>query len=174
MYMRHYQVYNSSNSVGSGTYMIAEFLAGGLNISTTGGTCTTSDVSVNLPAVGRSDFTGVGYTAARTDFNLNFTKCPAGLASISYLFTPTTSIVNNANGLFALDSSSTASGVALQLLTDQDIPITFNTAYLLSAYDPTKSNANYSVPLRAGIYQTASDVSSGSLSGAVTFTLSYK
>ncbi|CAD5358508.1 protein of unknown function [Enterobacter cancerogenus] len=82
--------------------------------------------------------------------------------------------MNNAKGLFALDRSSTASGVALQLLTDQDIPITFNTAYLLSAYDPMKNNTNYSVLLRAGIYQTVSDVSSVSLSGAVTFTLSYK
>ena len=174
MYMRHYQIYNSSESVGSGTYMIADFQAGGLVISTTGGTCTTSDVNVTLPPVSRSDFTNVGYTAARTDFNLNLTKCPAGLASISYLFTPTTSIVNNATGLFALDSNATASGVALQLLTDQDVPINFNTAYLLSAYDSSKSDANYSVPLRAGIYQTDNNVSSGSVSGAVTFTLSYK
>ena len=174
MYMRHYQVYNSSASVGSGTYMIADFLAGGLIITTTDGTCTTSDVNVTLPPVSRSDFTGVGYTAARTDFSLNFTKCPAGLASIGYLFTPTTTIINNTNGLFALDSNATASGVALQLLSEQDVPITFNTAYLLSAYDPSKNNANYSVPLRAGIYQTGSNVSSGSVSGAVTFTLIYK
>ncbi|HDS6410494.1 TPA: type 1 fimbrial protein [Klebsiella oxytoca] len=174
MYMRHYQIYNGKDSAGTGTYMIANFLPGGLVISTTGGTCTTSDVHVTLPPVSRSDFIGVGYTAARTDFNLNFTECPAGMASISYLFTPTTSIVNNAEGLFALDSNSTANGVALQLLNSQDVPITFNTAYLLSAYDPSKENATYSVPLRAGLYQTDNNVSSGSVSGAVTFTLSYK
>ena len=174
MYMRHYQTYGGSTSVGSGTYMIADFLAGGLVISTTGGTCTTSDVTVNLPPVSRTDFSGVGYTAARTDFNLNFTKCPAGLSSISYLFTPTTAIINNANGVFALASTSTASGVGIQLLNDQDIPLSFNTAYLLTDYDPTQNNANYTVPLRAGLYQTEANVSSCVVKGAVTFTLVYK
>ena len=174
MYMRHYQTYGGSTSVGSGTYMIADFLAGGLVISTTGGTCTTSDVKVNLHPVSRTDFSGVGYTAARTDFNLNFTKCPAGLSSISYLFTPTTAIINNANGVFALASASTASGVGIQLLNEQDIPLSFNTAYLLTDYDSTQNNANYTVPLRAGLYQTEMNVSSGTVNGAVTFTLVYK
>lgn len=174
MYMRTYQTYGGSSFAGGGTYMIADFLAGNLNVITTGGTCTTSNVSVNLPPVSRTDFTGPGFTAARTDFDLKFTKCPAGLASISYLFTPTTTIVNNSIGVFKLDSSSTASGVALQLLNDQDIPLNFNTAYLLSNYDPSVTNGNYTVPLRAGIYQTDNSVSSGSVSGSVTFTLSYK
>lgn len=174
MYMRTYQTYGGSTFSGLGTYMIADFLAGNLNVVTTGGTCTTSDVSVNLPSVSRRDFKAVGYTAARTDFNLNFNQCPAGLASISYLFTPTSRIVDNNNGLFALDGKATARGVALQMLTDQDIPLNFNRAYLLSDYDPSVTKANYTVPLRAGIYQTDETVSSGTVSGSVTFTLSYK
>ncbi|HBT4619508.1 TPA: type 1 fimbrial protein [Klebsiella pneumoniae] len=174
MYMRTYQTYGGSTSVGSGTYMIADFLAGNLNVVTTSGTCTTSDVTVNLPSVSRSEFTGPGFTAARTDFDLTFTQCPAGLASISYLFTPTTAIVDNSIGVFSLDSNATASGVGLQLLTDQNIPLNFNTAYLLSNYDPSVNNGNYTVPLRAGIYQTDNSVSSGSVSGSVMFTLSYK
>lgn len=174
MYMRTYQTYSGGTSVGSGSYMIADFLAGNLTIVTTGGTCTTSDINVTLPPVSRSEFTGVGFTAARTDFALTLTQCPAGLASISYLFTPTTTILDNSNGLFSPDATSTASGVGIQLLTDQDIPLNFNTAYLLSSYDPAVNNANYTVPLRAGLYQTAGSVSSGSISGSVTFTLSYK
>lgn len=174
MYMRTYQTYGGSKYSGTGTYMIADFLAGNLDVITTGGTCTTSDVSVNLPSVSRSDFTGVGYTTARTDFNLNFRQCPAGLASISYLFTPTSRILDNNNGLFALDGNSTARGVGLQLLTIQDIPMNFNRNYLLSSYDPTVANANYTVPLRVGIYQTSNNVTAGNISGSVTFTLSYK
>ena len=174
IYMRHYQVYGGSYSTGAGTYMIAQLLASSVVISTTGGTCTTSDVTVNLPPVSRTDFSSVGYTAARTDFNLNFTNCPAGLSSISYLFTPTTAIINNANGVFSLASASTASGVGIQLLNDQDVPLSFNTAYLLTDYDPTQNNANYTVPLRAGLYQTETNVSSGTINGAVTFTLVYK
>ncbi|WP_437890064.1 fimbrial protein [Phytobacter sp. V91] len=76
--------------------------------------------------------------------------------------------------MFALDDSSSASGVGLQLLTGDSIPINFNTAYLLSDYDSSRDNANYRVPLRAGIYQTDSNVVSGNVSGSVTFTLIYK
>jgi len=174
MYTRHYQFYNGASSTGGGTYMIAEFLAGGLVINTTGGTCTTPNVDVTLPPAARSDFSGPGYTTSRTDFKLNFTQCPAGLASISYSFMPTTTIKNNSQGVFAPDSTSTASGVALQMLTDQDIPVTFNTDYLLTSYDSGTANTNYSVPLRAGLYQTENTVSSGNVSGSVTFTLKYK
>lgn len=174
MYMRHYQTYGGSNSVGSGTYMIAQFRAGGLVISTTGGTCTTSDVNVNLPPASRASFTGIGYTTSRKNFDLVFTECPAGLASISYLFTPTTAILDNSQGVFAISPTSTASGVGIQLLNDQDVPLSFNTSYLLTDYDPTVDNATYKIPLRAGLYQTEANVSPGGINGAVTFTLSYK
>lgn len=174
MYMRHSQTYSGGTSTGTGTYMIADFVAGGLTISTTGGTCTTSDLNVELPPVSRSEFSGVGYTAARTDFNLNFTGCPAGLSEIGYMFTPTTSIIDGGNGVFALSGTSTASGVGLQLLNDNDVPVTFNSIYPLVNYDPGQDNANYTVPLRAGIYQTEEQVSSGNINGAVTFTLNYK
>ena len=174
MYMRHYQYYGGTASVGSGTYMIAQYRAGGVVVSTTGGTCTTSDVNVELPPANRASFTGVGYTASRTDFSLVFTKCPSGLASIGYQFSPTTSIIDNSQGVFASSSTSTASGVGLQLLNDQDVPISFNTSYLLTDYDPSVENATYTVPLRAGLYQTEASVSSGGVNGAVTFTLIYK
>lgn len=174
MYMRHYQTYGGKDFVGGGTYMIAQFRAGGLVISTTGGTCTTSDVNVNLPPASRASFTGVGYTTSRKDFDLVFTKCPAGLANISYLFTPTTAIIDNSQGVFAISLTSSASGVGIQLLNAQDEPLSFNTSYLLTEYDPTVDNATYTVPLRAGLYQTEASVTPGGINGAVTFTLSYK
>ncbi|WP_159867146.1 MULTISPECIES: fimbrial protein [unclassified Raoultella] len=174
MYMRHYQSYQGSTSLGGGTYMIAQFRSGGLVISTTGGTCTTPDIAVELPPAGRAGFRGIGYTTSRTGFNLDFKKCSAGLASISYLFTPKSSIIDNTQGVFALDSTSTASGVGIQLLNGQDIPLSFNTEYLLSDYDTTRNDANYSVPLRAGLYQTENNVTSGSINGAVVFTVRYR
>lgn len=174
IYMRHYQSYQGNTSVGSGTYMIAQFRSGGLVISTTGGTCTTPNVAVDLPPADRASFTGIGHTTSRTDFNLDFKACPAGLASISYLFTPQSSIIDNTQGVFALGSASTAGGVGIQLLNDQDIPLSFNTEYLLSDYDTAQNNANYSVPLRAGLYQTDNDVTPGSINGAVVFTVRYR
>jgi major type 1 subunit fimbrin (pilin) len=174
MYLRHMQISEGSTDYGTLSYMISEFLAGGLNISTTGGTCTTPDVNVNLPAVSRSEFTGIGYTTAMTNFSLNFRQCPAGLASIGYSLTPVTAILDSNNGLFAPDSNSTASGVAFQMLNEQDVPVTFNTVYLLDNYDPNQDNANYDVPLKVGLYQIQNNVSSGKISGAATFTVSYK
>lgn len=173
MYMRHYQTYGGASEQGSGTYMIAQF-ANGAAIIATGGTCTTPNVDVTLPPAARSEFSGPGYTTSRTDFKLNFTQCPAGLASISYSFTPTTAIKNSSQGVFALDSTSTAAGVGLQMLNDQDVPVTFNTDYLLADYNSSAANANYAIPLRVGLYQTENTVSSGNVSGAVTFTLKYK
>lgn len=174
MYMRHYQTNGSTNSTGGGTYMIAEFLAGGLNISTTGGTCTTPNVTVTLPDVSASEFTGPGYTTARKDFTLNFNKCPAGLASISYTLTPATAILDSAKGVVALDTSSTATGVGIQLLSEDSIPVTYNSAYLLKDYDSSVKNANYSVPMTAGLYQTGATVTPGAANSSVSFTLSYK
>lgn len=173
IYVRHYQNYNGKDDAGTLTYMIAQFRSGQVGIET-GGTCTTSDANVTLPPVSRSKFIGIGSTAARASFDLNLTKCPAGLASINYLFTPTTSIIDNSNGVFALDKSSTASGVGLQLLNNQDSPLNFNTKYHFSDYNSSVDNANYKIPLRVGIYQTENNVNPGSISGAVTFTLSYK
>lgn len=173
IYVCHYQSINGV-SEGSGTYMIAQYEAGTITINTNPGTCTTPNVTVDLAPVSRSDFTNIGYTAARTDFALNFNKCPAGSSSISYMLSPTTTIVDRTNGVMALASTSTASGVGIQLLTDKDIPITFNSTYLLADYDPERKNANYTVPLRAGLYQTAESVSSGTIKGAATFTISYK
>lgn len=174
MYLRHFQIYNGSSDYGTGSYMISEFKAGGLVISTTGGTCTTPNVNVNLPQVGRSEFKRIGTSAARTDFSLNFKQCPAGLASISYSFTPTTNIIDNTNGTFSLDSNSTATGIALQLLTEQNNPIEYNTNYLLTEYDPTRDKADYTVPLKVGLYQISENVMPGNIGGAVSFTLIYK
>lgn len=174
IYMRHFQTNGSSTFYGDGTYMIAQVKSGGLNISTNTGTCTTPNVTVTLPEASTSDFSGPGYTTARKDFTLNFNKCPAGLGSISYTFTPTTAILDSANGVVALDSGSTARGVGIQLLTDNNVPVTYNSAYLLKDYDATLKDANYTVPMTAGLYQTEATVTPGEANSAVSFTLSYK
>lgn len=145
-----------------------------LEIAYVNGTCTTPDVTVMLPEVSRAEFTGPGYTTARKDFELKFNRCPAGWASISYTFTPTTSVVNSSNGVVALDSSSTASGVGIQLLTGNGTPLTYNTPYILNEYNTSAQNASYTVPLTAGLYQTDLTVIPGTANSSVTFTLNYK
>ncbi|WP_114194988.1 fimbrial protein [Edaphovirga cremea] len=175
IYMEHYQTYNGGSFAGLNAPMVAQFQPGS-NISNLEGTCTTPDVIVNLPTALIGDFRGVGTTTARTGFDLAFNQCPTGLVSIGYSFAATTSVVDSTNGVVAMNSSSTATGVGVQLLDGNMAPIVFNTRYPLAVYDPSlpKANSNYRVPMTAGLYQTGGQVTSGTVSSAVTFTLNYK
>jgi len=173
MYVRHSQRLSSGlTSVGSGTYRIAQLKPSTVNI-VAGGTCTTPDVHVELPPVPASTFSGLGTIASTTPFSLNFRNCPAGLNRLGYSFAPTTSVLNAANAVVALDGTSTASGVGIQLANGQGVPINFGTIYTLSNYNPNQIR-NYSVPLEASLFQTDPTVSGGSVSSAVTFTLDYR
>lgn len=172
IYLRHLQTYNGTSAPGDTTYMIAEFKSGGATISS-GGTCTTPNVNVNLPEASVSQFTGVGTVAGRKAFNLVFNQCPAGLSSIGYSFAATTPVVDAANGVVAPNATSTASGVGIQLLRDNNTPVTFGTVYLLDNYDAS-AKANYTVPMQAGLFQIGNFVTAGSANTAITFTLNYK
>ncbi|UAN46428.1 type 1 fimbrial protein [Serratia sp. JSRIV001] len=175
IYVRWKQVSNTvvGTQVGSGTYMIADFQPGNL-ITLTGGTCTTPNVPVNLPEVGRNQFIGIGTSGGLTPFVLKFNNCSSGMNLVQYSFTPTTSVANAANGVVMLDSSSTATGVGMQLLLNPTTPVTFGTTYPLTSYNPAVSNGNYTLPLYAGLYQTGTGVTPGLVKSSITFTASYK
>lgn len=172
VYLQLYQEYNGAYT--AALIRLVQSSLGNFIIDTTGGTCTTPDVNVDLGNIFKSEFTGVGSTSAYTDFSLSFSGCPSGLSSISYIFTPTTEIVDNNLGLFAMDSSSSSTGVAFQLLNNSATPISFDATYILSDYDSSLSDASYTINMGARLYQTSSTVTSGTVSGAVTFTLIYK
>ncbi|MDQ9127084.1 fimbrial protein [Serratia fonticola] len=175
IYVRWKQVSNTSvgTQLGSGSYMIADFQAGRL-ITNVGGTCTTPDVAVTLPDVGRTQFTGINSTAGLTPFELKFNNCSSGMNLVQYSFAPTTSVANAANGVVVLNSNSTATGVGMQLLLTPATPVTFGTTYPLTSYDPSVSNGNYTLPLYAALYQTATAVTPGLVNSSITFTASYK
>lgn len=172
MYLRHKQVSDGSSFNGAGSYMIAEFLAGGMIIST-GGTCTTPNVSETLPDVSRSSLTHVGATGGQKYFDLKFQQCTAGLGSVSYSFAPTTTVVDATQGVVAPNSGS-ATGVGVQYMINDTTPVTFGSSYLLSTYDPTVDNGNYTVSMSALLYQTAAAVTPGTVTSSITFTTSYK
>ncbi len=144
-----------------------------------GGTCTTPDVSVKFPTVPLSAFSGIGSVAGVTPFNLRFNDCPAGMNSIRYRFDAvSTTVLDAVNGVIELDTeASTATGVGIQLLTENGTPLVFSSGthfpYTLDSYNPA-SRGSYSVPLQAGIYQTSGSVSAGSIKGSVTFTMDYQ
>jgi major type 1 subunit fimbrin (pilin) len=138
-----------------------------------GGTCSTPDVAVELPAVSLDVFAGVGTVAALQSFELDFQDCPAGLNSVGYSFAAVTSVLDESNGVLELDSSSTATGLGIQLMDEEGTPLAFDSVYNLDSYD-TSAVASYTVPLQAAIYQTESTVTAGEVSTSLTFTLEYK
>lgn len=146
-----------------------------INIIYVNGTCTTPDVTVTLPEVNSAAFSSPGTTAARKDFELTFNRCPAGWASISYTFAPTTSIVSGTSGgVVTLDASSSATGVGIQLLMGDNTPVTYNSPYPLIGYDTNVQNATYKIPMAARLYQIGQTVTPGTANSAVTFMLNYK
>ncbi|WP_145480735.1 fimbrial protein [Yersinia similis] len=154
-------------------YRIVQVRANSINIQIMTQTCTTPNVIVNLPDVNLRQFTGIGSVTALKAFNLNFNNCPGGLDGINYKFGATTNILNSANGVVALDTSSTAEGVGVLLRSQSDAAIELDKEYTMSGYN-TSSTQSYTVPMQAGIYQTENTVTPGSVKGGFTFTLIYK
>jgi len=174
-YTRHYQQVGTVFLPGDVTYLIPQLSAGRLNF-VGGGTCTTSSVPdpVKLPTVVAGDFSGQGSTLGTTPFDLKLESCPAGLYSIGYYFTPATAILDATNGVIALDGSSSATGVGLQLTEDTGTPLKFANTYPLTTYDPSAVNT-YTVPLKVAYYQTGNTpVGSGSVSASMTVMLKYQ
>jgi len=173
IYVRHHQQVGGQQSVGGGTYRISQMLQKTVTFAG-GGTCTTPNVQVKLPTTPASHFSGAGSVQGTMPFNLQFQNCPSGLYSIGYYFTPTTAIVDAAQGVIALDGRSTATGIGVQLTEDNGTALKFgqNNTYSL-AYDPSTVNS-YSVPLKASYYQTGNSVNGGDVSTSVTFTLDYQ
>lgn len=136
--------------------------------------CATPDVTVNMGKPMRSQFTGVGYTTPAVAFDVSINACPAGrLTKIQYQFIPVNAVIDANNGLLALDSTSSATGIALQLKDGSDAPLKFNTLYTLTGYN-SAAGGSYKVPLKAAYRQTAPTVTSGSANAALTFTMTYQ
>lgn len=173
MYMRHYQQTSDGNtSAGTNTYRIAQVRSSTMYV-VAGGTCTTPNKDVELVTVPASSFTGIGSTAATQPFSLLLANCPSRMNSIGYSFAPTTAVLDEANGVVALDDTSTARGVGIQLTDSNNRPIKFGTVYILEEYNWVSAR-DYHVELEASLYQTETHMSGGSVSSAVTFTMDYR
>jgi len=173
IYVWHRQTVDSMTSVGSVTYRISQMSAKTVTFIG-GGTCKTPDVTVPLPTVAVGDFSGQGATLGTTSFEL-ILSCPGSLYSIGYSFTPATPILDEAQGVIALDSASSATGVGLQLTEDNGAVLKFGQAnlYPLVAYDPSMTKV-YQIPLKAAYYQSGNTVTAGNVSSSMIVTLQFQ
>ncbi|TCW81478.1 pilus assembly protein [Burkholderia sp. SRS-46] len=137
--------------------------------------CTTPNVTVNMGSVMQSAFKGVGSTGGMTPVPVNVAvnACPIGLNSIQYQFIPVNAVLDSTNGVLALSSDSTATGIGLQLKDGSGNALKYNTPYTLTSYS-SATGGSYTIPLKANYYQTAARVTAGSANAVLTFTMTYQ
>ncbi|RQT51441.1 fimbrial protein [Burkholderia cepacia] len=136
--------------------------------------CTTPNVTVNMGSPMQSEFTGIGSTNKQAvSFNVAVNACPTGLNSIQYQFIPVNAVLDSTNGVLALSSGSTATGIGLQLKDGNGNALKYNTQYTLTSYSKS-TGGSYTIPLTARYYQTAAKVTAGSANAVLTFTMTYQ
>lgn len=135
--------------------------------------CVTPDVTVPLGSHVRPDFSGPGSVSPPVNFNVQVNSCPAGLSAVYYGFNPATSMFGDQNnGIVTLDSSSTASGVGVQVLYNDGSPLPFNTWLRFWSY--AGAAGNYTIPLKARYYQTAANVTPGTANSYIWLAMNYQ
>ncbi|QEL54421.1 fimbrial protein [Chromobacterium paludis] len=146
---------------------------GGVTITTQA--CSTPNVSVNLGQRTLQDFIGINQPMkpAAVGFNIAVNNCPSGMNAIQYQVDATTQVLNYSAGVVALDASSSAGGVAIQLKDGNGYPLQLGTPYSLNSYQPWRGGS-YTIPLQATYYQTGSKVTGGKANTSVTFTMVYQ
>ncbi|QXH33673.1 fimbrial protein [Pseudomonas muyukensis] len=145
-------------------------------------TCETPDVKVELGDYSTRDFPRYGDFTLPKAFNLLMNNCTTTVKKVSYTLSanPTAPAVNAAQGIVALNSASTAKGIALQLLDSNQNPIQLDKNY--SFNELTAGGGNFSIPLNARYIRTLPNagagtqdkgVTGGTANTEVTFIMSY-
>jgi type 1 fimbria pilin len=81
-------------------------------------------------------------------------------------------VIDAAKGIVALNDSSTAKGIGLQLMNDTGQPIALGTTYPFGAF--TTTGTNFKIPLSASYYRLATDrLKASSANTEVTFIVNY-
>ncbi|VWD43911.1 type-1 fimbrial protein subunit A [Burkholderia lata] len=168
---------STTGSTFSGPYTVATSGHVSFSLTTTTvsvASCTTPDVTVNMGSHMQSEFTGIGSTTKQAvAVNVAVNACPIGLNSILYEFDPVNAVLDATNGVLALSSSSTATGIGLQLKDGSGNALKYNTPYTLTSYSKS-TGGSYTIPLTARYYQTAASVTAGSANAVLTFTMTYQ
>ncbi|WP_143496917.1 fimbrial protein [Pseudomonas sp. Irchel s3a18] len=146
-------------------------------------TLSTNPVSadpVDLGTWNLSEFTAVGHSTTPEPFNITLNACraddrtPAQTITYAHIrLEPTAgSLIHDAaSGQFTLGTGSTAKGVVMQILHDDETPIALASEVKLKAINPGTTTLSF----KARLYQTAAPdlVEAGSAKGSLSFTITY-
>lgn len=140
---------------------------------------TTPAVSVSMARAKQSEFTGVGMVSEARDFSIGV-SCAEGRPGITTaihgVLTDQT-VPGNRSTTLSLSSDSTAAGVGVQILLNDDVlgygadSIAADTENRWLA--GSSGNGDFTIPLSARYVQTLPEVTAGSANARATFTLSY-
>lgn len=135
--------------------------------------CTTpNSISVDLGSHLSSEFRGLNSVTSSVAFSIALNNCPIGMNEVDYEIDAATQIIDSSNSVVALDSSSSAGGIGVQLLDGSGNPIPFGTPLTFNDYN-AGTGGSYTIPLKARYYQTGTLVTPGHANTVMTFTMSY-
>lgn len=140
--------------------------------------CTTPDVAVNMGEYDLSAFLKSGSHSSTTNFNIKLYNCPAGINKVMYSLVPTpmTPAWNTNLGIVELNKTSTAKGIALQIMDRNNQPIELIKTYTFTDY--SVAGGSFSIPLSARYFRTLSNADSSALHAGtanteISFIMSY-
>ncbi|WP_429530425.1 fimbrial protein [Pseudomonas frederiksbergensis] len=135
--------------------------------------CETPDVSVQMgDDYYLSEFSNVGSTPRKVKFNIKLNQCQSGIQKVTYALKATSQVIDQQQGIVALNSNSTAKGIGLKLMDDAGQPIALGTTYPFN--DFTHTGENFNISLSATYYRLAKEeLKAGSANASVTFIVNY-
>ncbi|MGK9176072.1 type 1 fimbrial protein [Yokenella regensburgei] len=144
--------------------------------------CTTPDITVDLGKHAAGDFVSIGATSTPVSFEFRINNCDPGINSVNYTFKPASGVTLVGTGntqYLTLDSSSTASGVGVQLLKNDGITaVPFNTKIVApntggpNGYNKT-TGGSFSIPMKARYVRTGTIIA-GTANSAAEFVMTYE
>lgn len=135
--------------------------------------CQTPDVSVQMgDDYYLDEFSNSGDAPRAVKFSIGLNQCQSGIQKVTYSLQATSQIIDQQQGVVALNSSSTAKGIGLKLMDETGQPIALGTTYPFNGFSTTGSSFN--IPLSAAYYRLAgSELKAGTANASVTFIMSY-
>lgn len=118
------------------------------------------------------EFSDAGAKPRTVRFDIALNQCQTGIKKVTYSLKATTPVIDATKGIVALNSTSTASGIGLQLMNDVGQPISFDTTYPFNAF--TTTGTDFKIPLTAAYYRLPTgELKAGSANTEVTFIVNY-
>ncbi|QTL38346.1 type 1 fimbrial protein [Xenorhabdus budapestensis] len=146
--------------------ILYEYIIPAFNVTARTCKITTPGVNVPMGTVLISHFKNKGDTAGGRSFEIGVQCKGSPNANITW---NSADINAKANGVINADSTSSATGIGIQILDSGGNPVKFN-----QPQDLGKINSPKTLSYMAKYYQTSNRVSAGSVNATATFTVDYK